>query len=281
MNRLARAILRLYPPTWRDRYGPELDDLVAHRRMRIRDIADLLAGAIDARLHPQLAGPMRLAAAGPAAPAAVLPVPAPAPSPAFGPAGPLPQATLTRRSFMRRMLGVGIGILSLEFLGGTLAFLWPPPAEGIGVEHRVGTPREIIGISPEWATGRPWEFRPARAFLVNVAAAKAMAMGEQLEVTDPAASGILALWRKCPHLGCMIPTACETRSRFQCLCHQSTYNIIGEKLQLGPAPRGMDRFPVRIDQDGFVIVDTRELIKGPPTGSVTFHDPYPIDVGCA
>jgi len=182
---------------------------------------------------------------------------------------------------MRRMLGVGIGILSLEFLGGTLAFLWPPPAEGIGVEHRVGTPRDIIGISPEWATGRPWEFRPAKAFLVNVPAAKVMAMGEHLEVATPAAAEILALWRKCPHLGCMIPMACEARDRFQCLCHQSTYNIIGEKLQLGPAPRGMDRFPVRIDDDGVVIVDTRELIKGPPTGTVTFRDPYPIDVGCA
>jgi cytochrome b6-f complex iron-sulfur subunit len=188
---------------------------------------------------------------------------------------------LSRRSFMRRMLGVGVGILSLEFIGGTLAFLWPPPAEGIGVEHKVGTASDIIAISPEWATGRPWEFRPAKAFLVNVPAAKAMAMGEQLEVTSPAATEILALWRKCPHLGCMIPAACDSRDRFQCLCHQSTYNIIGEKLQLGPAPRGMDRFPVRIDVDGVVIVDTRELIKGPPTGSVTFRDPYPVDVGCA
>jgi len=123
---------------------------------------------------------------------------------------------LSRRSFMRRMLGVGVGILSLEFIGGTLAFLWPPPAEGIGVEHKVGTASDIIGISPEWATGRPWEFRPAKAFLVNVPAAKAMAMGEQLEVTTPAATEILALWRKCPHLGCMIPAACDSRDRFQC-----------------------------------------------------------------
>src|SRR5262245_15070050 len=269
MHRLARAILRLYPPSWRRRYGPELDDIVASRRLRVRDVADLLAGAIDARLHPGLAGPMHLATAGAPPPTAVLPAPAPmseptprTPAPAFGRMPPVPEGTLSRRSFLRRMLAVGIGILSLEFLGGTLAFLWPPPAEGIGVEHKVGTARDIIGISPEWATGRPWEFRPARAFLVNVPAATAMAMGQHLEVASPAASEILALWRKCPHLGCMIPQACETRSRFQCLCHQSTYNIIGEKLQLGPAPRGMDRFPVRIDPDGIVIVDTRELIKG-------------------
>ncbi len=33
--------------------------------------------------------------------------------------------TISRRSFMRRVLGVGVGLLSLEFIGGSLAFLWP------------------------------------------------------------------------------------------------------------------------------------------------------------
>ena len=125
------------------------------------------------------------------------------------------------------------------------------------------------------------EFRPARAFLVNVPAAKAMALGERrCAVAEPGRPEILALWRKCPHLGCMIPTACESTDRFQCYCHQSTYNILGEKLELGPAPRGMDRFPVRIDDEGVVIVDTREVIDGPPKNVVTFRDPHPPDVGC-
>ena len=31
-----------------------------------------------------------------------------------------------------RMLGVGVGIVSLEFLAGTLAFLWPNIREGLG-----------------------------------------------------------------------------------------------------------------------------------------------------
>lgn len=188
--------------------------------------------------------------------------------------------TLSRRSFMRRMVGTGVGILSLEFVGGSIAFLWPRATEGFGVEHEVGTLDEINANFPTWAHGEPIEFRPARAFLVNVPAAKAMALGEDVSLPDPAASEILALWRKCPHLGCMIPKACESRSRFQCYCHQSTYNILGEKLELGPAARGMDRFPVRID-DGIVIVDTTELISGPPKGVVTFTDPHPPNVGCA
>ena len=188
--------------------------------------------------------------------------------------------TLSRRSFMRRMVGAGVGILSLEFVGGSIAFLWPRETEGFGVAHEVGTLDEINANFPTWANGEPIEFRPARAFLVNVPAAKAMALGEDVSLPAPAASEILALWRKCPHLGCMIPKACESRSRFQCYCHQSTYNILGEKLELGPAARGMDRFPVRID-DGIVIVDTRELISGPPKGVVTFTDPHPPNVGCS
>jgi Rieske Fe-S protein len=193
----------------------------------------------------------------------------------------LDRATLSRRSFMRRMLGAGVGLLSLEFLGGSIAFLWPGAADGIGVEYPVGTLDDLNVAFPTWSTGTPAEFRPARAFLVNVPAATALAGGNPVTVTHPGADQILALWRRCPHLGCMVPAACETRHRFQCYCHQSTYNILGEKLELGPAPRGLDRFPVRIDADGVLIVDTREVVKGPPKGTLTFRDPYPLGEGCA
>jgi nitrite reductase/ring-hydroxylating ferredoxin subunit len=192
----------------------------------------------------------------------------------------LDEREISRRSFMRRTLGVGAGLLGLEFIGGTLAFLWPPPSDGIGVEHRVGRLADLNAAFPTWASGVPAEFRPARAFLVNVPAAKALASGQPTTVPNPSGSEILALWRKCPHLGCMVPAMCEERHRFQCNCHQSTYNILGEKLQLGPAPRGMDRFPVRIDRTGTLIIDTRELIQGPPQGSVTFRDPHPQNEGC-
>ena len=276
MDHLARAILRLYPAPWRDRYRGELEDLLGQRHVRAADIADLLRGALDARMHPQVRPVFQVA--GPAS--GSIPLSTMVSKPAYGEVTSISASVISRRSFMRRMLGAGVGLLSLEFLGGTLAFLWPGPAEGMGGVHSMGTLDEINSAFPEWAHGKPIEFRPARAFVVNVPAATAMAMGEDAEVTDPTAGQILALWRKCPHLGCMIPQACENRSRFQCYCHQSTYNIIGEKLELGPAPRGMDRFPVRI-ANGNVMVDTRELINGPPKGSITFHDPHPPGEGCA
>ena len=48
-------LLKLYPPRWRRRYGRELEELVAARRFSIGAAADLIAGAIDAWLNPQLA----------------------------------------------------------------------------------------------------------------------------------------------------------------------------------------------------------------------------------
>ena len=39
---------RLYPRSWRERYGDELAALVGERRLTVRDAVDLMAGAVDA-----------------------------------------------------------------------------------------------------------------------------------------------------------------------------------------------------------------------------------------
>ncbi len=188
---------------------------------------------------------------------------------------------LTRRSFMRRTLGAGIGLLSLEFLGGSVAFLWPNITEGLGARLRIGTLADILASEPRFASGHPYHAVTAASFLINIPAAKALAAGVPTSVADPTASEMIALWRKCPHLGCMVPELCESRSRFECRCHGSTYTILGEKLKKGPAERGMDRFAVEIEADGTVVVDTREIIRGMPEGTLSFRDPHPADVGYA
>ena len=76
--------------------------------------------------------------------------------------------------------------------------------------------------------------------------------------------GLRALYQKCPHLGCRVPF-CESSGRFECPCHGSVYNVIGEYIS-GPAPGGMDRFQISISQDGRVLVDTAKAIEGPPQG---------------
>src|SRR6266542_4097412 len=79
-----------------------------------------------------------------------------------------------------------------------------------------------------------------------------------------AADGALvALFQKCPHLGCRVPF-CDSSGRFECPCHGSVYNVRGEYVQ-GPAPRGMDRFLIRIEGD-HVVVDTGHLVEGPARG---------------
>ena len=71
--------------------------------------------------------------------------------------------------------------------------------------------------------------------------------------------GFLALWWKCPHLGCTVPWKDNEESigqdvgrfdkgEFHCPCHGSRYNRYGQ-IVFGPAPRPMDAFPVTIDGD--------------------------------
>jgi hypothetical protein len=50
-------LLKLYPPRWRHRYGAELGDLIAAQRFSIGGALDLLAGAVDAWIHPELVAP--------------------------------------------------------------------------------------------------------------------------------------------------------------------------------------------------------------------------------
>ena len=48
------VLLRLYPAAWRDRYGEEFAELLAARPPSFRDRVDILFGAVDARLRPQV-----------------------------------------------------------------------------------------------------------------------------------------------------------------------------------------------------------------------------------
>jgi cytochrome b6-f complex iron-sulfur subunit len=55
---------------------------------------------------------------------------------------------------------------------------------------------------------------------------------------------------------------------FECGCHGSQYNQVGEKKG-GPAPRGMDHFPLEFSAAGDVTVDTGLIVQGMPIGTNT------------
>jgi cytochrome b6-f complex iron-sulfur subunit len=201
----------------------------------------------------------------------------------YGPVQGPPTGEITRRGFMRRMLGVGVGILSLEFIGGSLAFLWPNLSEGLGADINLGTADDITSVFAEWGEGLPYIYNQANLFFVNVPASKARVEGNgtvSSTIADPGTDvseelplpdrSVVALWRKCPHLGCQVPQLCDASQWFECLCHGSKYTVLGEKRD-GPAPRGMDRFEVTV-QDGAYVVVTSSVISGPPPGTVTFDD---------
>ena len=57
-------LLSLYPRAWRQRYGAEIADLLRQEPLSLRLVIDLIRGALDARLHPELVGPILAAAGG-------------------------------------------------------------------------------------------------------------------------------------------------------------------------------------------------------------------------
>ena len=78
--------------------------------------------------------------------------------------------------------------------------------------------------------------------------------------------GLVALYQRCVHLGCRVPW-CQSSQWFECPCHGSKYNRVGEK-KAGPAPRGLDRFAIIVDGDNLTI-NTGDIEIGPPIGTNT------------
>ncbi len=178
---------------------------------------------------------------------------------------------VTRRQFLNRSVVGLMGLSITTFAAAAFtAFLWPSGSGGFGGQIRIGKLSDIKAdieknagflYKPEgrmWVTEYPASAVPkARIAYAGQACLPGM---EQ---------GIVALYQKCVHLGCRVPE-CVTSQWFECPCHGSTYNQVGEKKG-GPAPRGLDRFPVEIAGDGTVTVDTAssKIIQGPPIGTNT------------
>lgn len=176
------------------------------------------------------------------------------------------QIGVYRRQFLNRSIIAGF-ILGLSGFGGALlAYLWPTASGGFGDKISVGS---ISDINNEIQQGNGFAYYPeGRMWITNYpsnALEKARAVYSPSELVGMEA-GIIAIYQKCVHLGCRVP-ACLTSQWFECGCHGSFYNQVGEKKG-GPAPRGLDRFAMSIS-GGSLTVDTGEIIQGPPVGTNT------------
>jgi cytochrome b6-f complex iron-sulfur subunit len=173
---------------------------------------------------------------------------------------------VTRRQFFNRSIVVTMLFSISGFGAAVLAFLWPTGTGGFGAKINVG---KIDDIKAKIDDGDGFAYFPEGRMWVTEypkdALNKAKAFYSPPELAGMEA-GLIALYQKCPHLGCRVP-ACLTSQWFECPCHGSQYNQVGEKKG-GPAPRGMDRFAMEVKSGSFN-VDTGTIIPGPPIGTNT------------
>ena len=172
---------------------------------------------------------------------------------------------VTRRQFFNRSILAGSGIGLGAFGIASLAFLWPSSGAGSASAVNVGSEADA---KTAFDSKIPYYNAGAKTYIVAYPKAdlpKAKKVYNSLIYAGMEA-GYVALYQKCVHLGCRVPW-CESSQWFECPCHGSKYNRVGEK-QGGPAPRGLDRFPLDVT-GGNIIVHTDNLQIVPPIGTNT------------
>lgn len=151
---------------------------------------------------------------------------------------PKEHAPPDRRGFLRKVWWA---------LGGAaLAEAGWVASDFLGPRRRAADPTEstaliVAGPVDRFAPGTVTPFPQGKFYLARL--------------TD---GGFLALSRRCTHLGCTVPWI-KAEKRFLCPCHASAFNISGEVLS-PPAPRPLDLFPVRIENN-IVKVDAHQPVE--------------------
>jgi cytochrome b6-f complex iron-sulfur subunit len=177
------------------------------------------------------------------------------------------ESGVSRRQFFNRAITATFG--SFLALQGVyyLAFFWPKLTGGFGSDVDAGSVEDIttLTVNPDGSIA-PVFVPEARAYVVPAPDN----LSEQFDGRDVAAAGLMALFQRCVHLGCRVPW-CATSIGFECPCHGSKYNSVGEYFA-GPAPRNLDRFVVEVRDGDRFIIRTGTIIETPraPRQSVAY-----------
>ena len=181
----------------------------------------------------------------------------------------LEEIGVTRRQFFNRSILAGSGLGLGAFGVAALAFLWPGESAGFGGKIVVGS---VADANTAIGNKQPFYNATAKTYIVAYPKADLGNAKKVSAYTAPIIAGMeagfVALYQKCVHLGCRVPW-CPSSQWFECPCHGSKYNRVGEK-QGGPAPRGLDRFALEVT-GGNIVVDTGNLVLGPPIGTNTIN----------
>ena len=167
-----------------------------------------------------------------------------------------PDVEASRRRFIRGSFFGGLGLALLGSLGMTVDFLYPRNVRGFGGPVPAGK------VTDYKKGAEPKHFLEGQFWIANLDPKEARAGG------SGGANGLIALWHKCPHLGCTVPWRQEfpfqgDKGWFRCPCHGSTYTKAGVRV-FGPAPRSMDTMKIVVDGAGNVTVQTGQVKPGGP-----------------
>jgi cytochrome b6-f complex iron-sulfur subunit len=182
----------------------------------------------------------------------------------FGPPAEPEAIGVSRRQFFNRGIVAAQSLVLGSFSLAMIGFLWPSLSGGFGGKVRAGTLDDIMDQINE--EKKPFYVPEARSYVVPYPK-EAIPNGKKVyseSILPGMEAGVVALFQKCVHLGCRVPW-CQTSQWFECPCHGSKYNRVGEKKG-GPAPRGLDRFPVEVAAGGQVVINTGLVVQGPSIG---------------
>jgi cytochrome b6-f complex iron-sulfur subunit len=169
---------------------------------------------------------------------------------------------LSRRNVLKLGFWTAIGAAAVSAGVSFVNTLYPRVLEPFG--GPVGVPASAV---PK-PGAPPLANFDGHFLLVNLAKGEGRAAGDE----TPAEGGLVALWWKCPHLGCTVPWRGDfvspadplgRRGWFACPCHGSTYTKAGVRI-FGPAPRSMDTMQIDVNAKGQITVQTGKRTTGGP-----------------
>ncbi|MFG0330319.1 MAG: Rieske 2Fe-2S domain-containing protein [Phycisphaerales bacterium] len=151
---------------------------------------------------------------------------------------------VTRRGFTAITMALFAGWAAFLFVGGTFAawfqsFMVPKAPIQPPTKIRVGK------VSNYTELGVYEDYKPQEIWLITL--------------EDEGVRKVVALNTVCTHLGC-IPNWLPGAQIFKCPCHGSGFRKTGVNFE-GPAPRPLERFALKVDPSGVVIVDKSKVYR--------------------
>jgi len=180
-------------------------------------------------------------------PNAITPNPNPAPPPATEVTVAAPKATVTKPAVAtdpnrRNFMGTALAVLGSGWVS------WTAFTAAVGA-MTIGTVRFML---PNVLSEPPSKFKAG--FPDSYEDGKVVERFKDQNTWIVRDKGVIyALSTTCTHLGCT-PNWLEREGKFKCPCHGSGFYMSGINFE-GPAPRPLERWAVRIGEDGQIVVD--------------------------